>query len=193
MDNSNNKQVVDNTTNEKVITKVKQSEKIKKSKKKTKSSQERKTDRRFKKNCMDAWLREDNLKKLENWAKQGLSDFDIAKNMGIDRSTLYEWRKKSPTISNTLKQAKDVADQAVENALYKNAMSGNITAQIFWLKNRKISEWRDRVEVKSEATVNANVNNNPLSKLNEEDLVKIYKMASGTKGGSGTPSDDNSK
>ena len=32
----------------------------------------------------------------------------------------------------------------MENALYKNAIDGNITAQIFWLKNRKPDKWREK-------------------------------------------------
>ena len=34
----------------------------------------------------------------------------------------------------------------VENALFKNAIEGNVTAQIFWLKNRKPDKWRDKPE-----------------------------------------------
>ena len=43
-----------------------------------------------------------------------------------------------------LKKGKAVVDFAVENALLKNALAGDTTAQIFWLKNRKRDKWRDR-------------------------------------------------
>ena len=41
---------------------------------------------------------------LSGWARKGLSDEQIAKNIGISRSTLNEWRKKYPVIADTLKK-----------------------------------------------------------------------------------------
>ena len=35
------------------------------------------------------WLTEDGLTKLEAWARDGLTDEQIAKNIGIKRPTLY--------------------------------------------------------------------------------------------------------
>lgn len=55
---------------------------------------------------------------LSGWARKGLSDEQIAKNIGISRSTLNEWKKKYPVISDTLKKSKEIADTEVENALY---------------------------------------------------------------------------
>ena len=43
-----------------------------------------------------------------------------------------------------LKKGKAVVDFAVENAFLKRAMSGDTTAQIFWLKNRRPDQWRDK-------------------------------------------------
>lgn len=90
------------------------------------------------------WLTQEGLLMLEGWARDGLTDEQIAENIGIRRETLYDWKKKYPNISNVLKKSKDVADRMVENALFQNAMDGNITAQIFWLKNRKPDKWRDK-------------------------------------------------
>ena len=70
----------------------------------------------------DDWLTEDGLLKIQGWAMDGLTDEQIAHNMGIRRSTLYEWRKKFAAISDTLKKSKEVADRYVENALYKRAV-----------------------------------------------------------------------
>lgn len=92
------------------------------------------------------WLKNDGLLKIQGWARDGLTDIQIAKNMGISYSTFKDWKSKYPAISTALKETKDVVDRQVENALYQNAMNGNITAQIFWLKNRKPKYWRDRVE-----------------------------------------------
>lgn len=67
--------------------------------------------------------------------------------MGINKATLYDWKNKYPDISDALKKGKEVVDIQVENALLKNALSGNTTAQIFWLKNRRPDKWREKREV----------------------------------------------
>ena len=93
------------------------------------------------------WLTPEGLLKLEGWARDGLTDEQIAENMGICRDTLNEWRKKYSDISDTLKKGKDIVDIQVENALLAKALSGNTTAMIFWLKNRRPDKWRDRQDV----------------------------------------------
>lgn len=118
------------------------------------------------------WLEDDKLILLEGWARDGLSEEQIAKNMGITRPTLWDWKKKELNIFNALKKGREVADYEVENALFKRALGYTIqineqkidkdgcvhdtirdmhvpadtTAQIYWLKNRKPKEWRDKVE-----------------------------------------------
>jgi hypothetical protein len=81
---------------------------------------------------------------LQGWAREGLSDEQIAHNIGINSATLYRWKKQYCKICEALKKGKAVVDFAVESALLKNALSGDTTAQIFWLKNRKRDKWRDR-------------------------------------------------
>lgn len=103
------------------------------------------------------WLEPDGLILLRGWARAGLTDEQIAKNMGISCSTLYQWKKDHPEISEALKESKEVADFEVENSLYLLAKgfvdsegkwhTPNITAIIFWLKNRKPQEWREKREI----------------------------------------------
>lgn len=95
---------------------------------------------------IDEWLQPDKLILLEGWSRDGLSKEQIAHNIGIGRTTLYEWEQKQPNIADALKKGREVVDFEVENALLKNAMEGNVTAQIFWLKNRKKEQWREKVE-----------------------------------------------
>ena len=96
------------------------------------------------------WKSPEGLAKIAGWARDGLTDEQIAQNMGISRSTLNDWKTKYPDISDTLKKEKDVVDRQVESALLKKALSGDTTAIIFWLKNRKPEVWRDKQFVEAE-------------------------------------------
>lgn len=90
------------------------------------------------------WLTEEGLLLLEGWARDGLTDEQIAHNIGISISTLNNWKNKYVEILESLKKGKEVVDYAVENALLKNALKGDTTAQIYWLKNRRPVKWRDK-------------------------------------------------
>lgn len=68
------------------------------------------------------WLTPEGLLKLEGWARDGLTDEQMAHNMGISRETLFQWRKKYSDISDTLKKGKEVVDREVENALLQKAL-----------------------------------------------------------------------
>lgn len=147
------------------------------------------------------WLQPEGLLKIEGWARDGLTDEQIAHNIGIRRETLIAWKKQYPNISNTLKKGKEVVDRQVENALLKRALgysyiettkeslpvydssTGDIlgykmqvtkevtkevqpdtTAQIFWLKNRKPTEWRDKQNIQVEGSLDTT------SSLTDEEL-----------------------
>lgn len=88
----------------------------------------------------------DKLIVIGGWARDGLTNEQIAHNMGIHVSTLYDWKAKYEELDEVLKRTKEIADYQVENALFKKAMKGDVTACIFWLKNRKAVQWRDRKE-----------------------------------------------
>lgn len=121
------------------------------------------------------WLTQEGLLKISGWARDGLIDEQIAKNIGVSYSTFKEWKKRFPDFSAALKKGKDVVDREVENALFKSAVGfiyeeetvtnagdvvlvkkyskPNTTAQIFWLKNRKRNQWTDKSEVEVSGTV----------------------------------------
>lgn len=92
----------------------------------------------------EKWLEPDGLTLLEGWARDGLTDEQIAHNCGITATTLYDWKNRFTEISEALKNGKEVVDYQVENALLKKAIGGDTTAQIFWLKNRRPDKWRDK-------------------------------------------------
>lgn len=119
---------------------------------------------------------EDNLIRIAAWTRNGLSEEQIAKNLGVSYMT-FKRAKKDPDygepICTALINTKDVVDMEVENQLFKRAIGyeyeevkeewemgvltkrtvtkkmvpPDVSAQIFWLKNRKPMDWRDRREV----------------------------------------------
>jgi transcriptional regulator with XRE-family HTH domain len=131
------------------------------------------------------WLTSDGLTRLEAYARDGLTDEQIAHNMGISAATLYNYKNNHIEILEALKRGKEVVDIEVENKLLQRAkgyeyiettyerienmvvepdgsvnvipgtkiktvvkqMAPDVTAQIFWLKNRKSAEWRDKAEL----------------------------------------------
>lgn len=129
------------------------------------------------------WLEPDKLLIIEGWARDGLVDEQIAKNIGINPATLYVWKQKYPEFSDALKKGKEVVDREVENALLKRALGyeytevkieeefGDVTkktttvkqvvpdttAQIFWLKNRKPAEWRDKQNIEISKPIDESV------------------------------------
>ena len=143
---------------------------------------------------INEWLENDKLILLEGWARSGLTDEQIAKNIGIATSTFYEWKKKELEFSEALKKGKEVIDFEVENALLKRALGYTITikeekldkdgcvhtlekdvhipadttAQIFWLKNRKPNTWKDKVETDEDREAVANAS---------QVIAKIRKVA----------------
>lgn len=140
----------------------------------------------------------DKLILVEGWARNGLTDEQIAKNLGIGLTTFYKHKKEQSEFNEALKKGKEVIDLEVENALLKRALGyeykevkksvgddgkeyitetvkevvPDTTAQIFWLKNRKPIEWRDKqhIEQSGETTVNNKVD---LSNLTTDDIKKL--------------------
>jgi len=117
------------------------------------------------------WITKEGLLKIEGWAREGLIEEQIAHNMGIGVSTLSKYKVDHLEILEALKRGKEVVDFEVENALLKRALGGkyketikemrdgkqhvkiverevppDTVAAIFWLKNRKPKDWRDKRE-----------------------------------------------
>ena len=75
------------------------------------------------------WLTKDGLTLIAGWARNGLTDEQIAKNIGIHCGTLYDWKKKHAEISEALKKTKEIADTEVENALFRRATGYDYTEE----------------------------------------------------------------
>ncbi len=172
-------------------------------------------DKRSKNGKYQEWIEPNGITRIKGWAMDGLTDDQIANNIGISRSTLNVWKKKYSDISDALKKGKEVVDREVESALYRKAIGSketiqkamkikesvfneegrkvkesekiiyvdevvmippDTTAQIFWLKNRKPSEWRDKRDVEHSGGLN-NSNTVQVKELSPEELeAKIAKL-----------------
>ena len=136
----------------------------------------------------------DKLILIQGMARDGLTQQQIANNLGISIDTLIENKKKYSEFNNALKKGKEVIDFEVENALLKRALGYTITikeekldrdgcvhtlekdvhippdttAQIFWLKNRKPNNWKDKIETDEDKEAVANAS---------QVIAKIRKVA----------------
>ena len=63
------------------------------------------------------WQEPDNLIKLQGWARDGLTNEQIAQKIGVRRETISVWCNKYPNIANALKKGKEVIDYEIENSL----------------------------------------------------------------------------
>jgi hypothetical protein len=135
---------------------------------------------------------------VKEWSKQGLIDTEIAKLLGIGKSTFYEWQNKHPEFSDALKEGKQIADMEVEQELWgkchgqmiierkeKVLRDGTIvtvqeerfvpasdTAIIFWLKNRKPEMWREKQQIEHSGSMDISVS---VSHLTDDELEKELK------------------
>ncbi len=126
---------------------------------------------------LESWLDDEGLLFIQSWANDGLNDEEIAKKMGIARSTLWVWCNKCPTIRTAILRGRDTMTMSVENILYKCAMGyeyeedaltkdGDVVrikkyqppsteAQKFILTNRRKDKWKSKNEVALEAQIAA--------------------------------------
>lgn len=78
---------------------------------------------------------------------QGATTKELADHLGVHPAQFWRWCQAYPHLRSAVKAAREAQDDRVEEALRINAvLEGNVTAQIFWLKNRRPNEWRDRKE-----------------------------------------------
>jgi hypothetical protein len=104
----------------------------------------------------------------------GATDMELADFFGVDVRTIYRWKHSHDEFCQALKAGKDAADERVERSLFQRAtgyeqdevkifmpanaaapvyatyrakIAPDTTAAIFWLKNRRKDEWRDKQDV----------------------------------------------
>lgn len=120
----------------------------------------------------------------------GMTDQEFADVIGISRAVLHEWRKNFPEFKKAFNGGKKYSDEKVVKSLYERAMgyeyqeteisdgpkgvttkqqnkqmAPDVTAQIFWLKNRRPEEWRDRHDLNVTGNIDYKDQRGKLKKL----------------------------
>lgn len=95
----------------------------------------------------EQWLTPAGLGKIEAWARDGLTDEQLAKKMGVTRKTLYEWLKKHGDICDSLTRGRGGAREQIENSLYKRALGYTATVmEPVKLRTRLFNEEKGKFE-----------------------------------------------
>lgn len=121
------------------------------------------------------------LAEARELGRAAATEFQIAEHFGVDPKTINQWSARDPEFAAAIRIGRDLADDMVERALYHKAMGYSFksekifhsaetgvvrvptiehvppdtTSMIFWLKNRRRSEWTDQqsVRIDGELTV----------------------------------------
>lgn len=180
------------------------------------------------KNKYEYWLTKDGLLLLESWSRDGSDLQQIAKKMGIAPKTLYAWITKYEAIGKAIKKTQELANLEVENALFKRAIGyneivkeamkvkqgsyeeivyvekvihipGEVSAQIFYLTNRKPERWTNTqarkvqlAEPVSAALISITENLNRIEITpTKDDLVDLSKYRTKEENADGTTTSSN--
>lgn len=119
-------------------------------------------------------------KQAAHLTQLGATDQEVADFFEVDVRTIYRWKHDHAQFCQALKAGKDIADDRVERSLYQRAIgyeqdevkifmpasaespvyapfrakvAPDVTAAIFWLKNRRKDDWHDKREVEHSGNV----------------------------------------
>jgi len=93
-------------------------------------------------------LQKFDLELVEKLAARGLSYKQLAIALGMNIKTVKKHRTLIPALQEAIDRGRVKGLTEIANSLFKSALNGNTTAQIFYLKNRSPDHWRDRFEQK---------------------------------------------
>lgn len=137
----------------------------------------------------------------EKLCQLGATDQEIADFFEVDVRTIYRWKADFEPFCQALKSGKDMADDRVERSLFQRAVgyeqdevkifmpggasepvyapfrakvAPDVTAAIFWLKNRRGEEWRDVKHLDSKKEVTHRYD---LDSLNDSELEQLERLA----------------
>lgn len=115
-----------------------------------------------------------------NYALLGATDLQLSEFLGVSERQINRWKKDYPEFCQSLKKGKEKADSEVAQKLFKRAIGYDfdeihverkgrkilrkktinkhqppeVTAQIFWLKNRQPELWRDKQQIEADVSIN---------------------------------------
>lgn len=136
----------------------------------------------------------------EAFARLGLTDAQMAEKFEVSESTLHLWKKDHPEFSEAQKRGKEEPDNQVERSLFERAtgyvnknavkifmpanaeepvyapyeehIAPDVTACIFWLKNRRPDKWRDKQEMEHSGTIETYAMTPEERKARLEELIR---------------------
>lgn len=90
---------------------------------------DKKKSNRGRKALWDELEMDSKLGLIEDWARNGMIEKDMAESLGVSLDTFYKWKRERPEFYKTLNRGKDVIDALVESTLLKKAM-GYVTEEV---------------------------------------------------------------
>lgn len=150
------------------------------------------------------WITEDGLLLLKGWARDGLTDEEIAKKMGINVATLYRWKDKYCNICEALKNGREPVDVILEDTAFERATqwktvkeitkelrfdreSGETKLMVTKEVEKRVppdstlliflmkNRMKDKYGDKQHVEISGQLDTNPFSGLTEEQLRKLAK------------------
>lgn len=151
-------------------------------------------------------------KQAERLCLLGATDQEMADFFEVHVATIHRWKHDYPEFCDALKSGKESADERVERSLYQRAIgyeqdevkifmpggasepvyapyrakvAPDVTAAIFWLKNRRAAQWRDVRHIDGKQEVTHKYDLDRLSDTRLDELERILTDAARSEGGEG--------
>ena len=150
------------------------------------------------------WLEKDGLIKIKGWARDGLTDDEIAKKMGVSRSTFYGWLEKYSDILDAIKKGREPSNIILEDTAFERATKWKTVKEVTWerLYNNQTKQYEltttkeveknvppdstlliflmksrmpDKYGDRQKVELSGQVDTNPFAGLSEDQLRKLAK------------------
>jgi len=163
---------------------------------KTAAVELRKTGKNLRKMGRPSKFKPEFVKQAFKLCQMGATDLELADFFGVEKKTIYNWAAEHKEFLHSIKIGKDAADDRVVKSLYHRAIGYSVdsvkifnyqgvtiehpyrehyppdtAALIFWLKNRRRLEWRDKQDL------DLHHFEHPLPDLSDEGLVAIVQAS----------------
>ncbi|WP_144409158.1 hypothetical protein [Burkholderia thailandensis] len=124
--------------------------------------------------------------RARNYCLLGATESELGPLLGVTRRTILNWKKKYPDLAEAIAEGTLHANANVIGAHYRKCLEGDMTAIIFWEKNKM--GWRDKLDV--DANLNGKLELTNLTNASDEQLDKIISERLAYLGFSGKKSED---